>query len=116
MTRQSLSHGIPLRVILFIGTLALLVYFMPRTDKNHFVYEVNRPWKYALLTAPFDIPVHLDSVSAARVKDSIDANFEPVFKRDIAMEKTIISDYTTRLNSTEGLDITPAQKNQIIKA
>lgn len=116
MTKTYLTRGISLRVILFIAAVALLVYFLPRTDKNHFVYEVNRPWKYALLTAPFDIPVHLDSVSAARVKDSIDASFEPVFKRDLAMEKTAISDYTTRLNSAQGLNITPSQKNQIIKA
>lgn len=101
---------------LFIASLFLLVYFLPRTDKDHYIYEVNRPWRYALLTAPFDIPVHLDSISAARVKDSIDAAFEPVYKRDVAAEKTIISEYTTRLNTTEGLGITPAQKNQIIKA
>ncbi len=116
MNQTNLTRGISLRVILFLVSVALLVYFLPRTDKNHFVYEVNRPWKYALLTAPFDIPVHLDSVSAAKVKDSIDANFEPVFKRDLAMEKTMISDYTTRLNSARDLSITPGQKNQIIKA
>ncbi len=116
MTKPILTRGIPLRVFLFLCAVALLVYFLPRTDKNHFVYEVNRPWKYALLTAPFDIPVHLDSVSASKVKDSIDANFEPVFKRDLALEKTMVSDYTTRLNTTQGLEITPAQKNQIIKA
>ncbi|MCM1163289.1 MAG: HDIG domain-containing protein [Muribaculaceae bacterium] len=105
-----------LRTLLFLVSVALIVYFLPRSDKDRFVYEVNRPWSYALFTAPFDIPEHLDSVSASRLKDSIDARFEPVFKRDAAMEKTIISDYTTRLNSTPDLDITPAQKNQIIKA
>ena len=73
-------------------------------------------WSYALLTAPFDIPVHLDSASMALVKDSIDMHFEPVYVRDLAAEKTLISDYTMRLNSTPGLNITPAQKNQIIKA
>ncbi len=114
--KVSFSRGLPLRILLFIVSLVLLVYFLPRTDKDHFIYEVNRPWRYALLTAPFDIPVHLDSVSAARVKDSIDTNFEPVYRRDLATEKTIVSDYTTRLNSTPGLDITPSQRNQIIRA
>ena len=105
-----------LRVLLFVAATALLVYFLPRSDKDHYTYEVNRPWSYALLTAPFDIPEHLDSVSAALIKDSIDTHFEPVYKRDAALEKTIISDYSTRLNEATGLDITPAQKNQIIKA
>lgn len=110
------AKEIALRVVLFIASVALIVYFLPRSDKDRFVYEVNRPWSYALLTAPFDIPEHLDSLSASRLQDSIDATFEPVFKRDLALEKTIISDYTSRLNSTPGLEITPAQKNQIIKA
>ncbi len=110
LSRRDLS----LRVLLFLVVVAAIVYFLPRTGENHYTYEENRPWSYALLTAPFDIPVHLDSVSAARVKDSIDANFEPVFTRDLTLEKTIISDYTTRLNAARDLDITPAQKNLII--
>ncbi len=116
MSKSKLTHGLPLRILLFVGAVALLVYFLPRADKNHYIYEVNRPWKYALLTAPFDIPVHLDSVSAARVKDSIDASFEPVFKRDLALEKTTISEFTERLNAPDGPGISPAQKNQVIKA
>ena len=110
------GHKITLRALLFFAAVTLIVYFLPRTDKNHYIYEVNRPWSYALLTAPFDIPVHLDSASVAVLKDSIDRNFEPVYVRDLAAEKTLISDYTTRLNSAKGLDITPAQKNQIIRA
>lgn len=74
LTRRKLS----LRALLFVAAVTLIVYFLPRTDKNHFIYEVNRPWSYALLTAPFDIPVHLDSASVALLKDSIDTNFEPV--------------------------------------
>lgn len=112
LTRRKIS----LRVLLFVAAVTLIVYFLPRTDKDHYIYEVNRPWSYALLTAPFDIPVHLDSASMAQVKDSIDMHFEPVYVRDLAAEKTLISDYTLRLNSTPGLNITPAQKNQIIKA
>ena len=84
-------------------------------SENHYVFEEGRPWSYALLTAPFDIPIHLDSLSAAKIRDSINTYFEPVFTRDITAEKTIVSDYTTRLNSTTGLDITPAQRNQIIR-
>ncbi|MDE6116700.1 MAG: HDIG domain-containing protein [Duncaniella sp.] len=108
------QRDLSLRVLLFIGVVAAIVYFLPRSGENHYTYEENRPWSYALLTAPFDIPIHLDSLSAMRVKDSIDANFEPVFTRDLTLEKTIISDYTTRLNSARDLNITPAQRNLII--
>ena len=116
MINQMTRQQILLRILLFVAAVSLIVYFLPRNDKNQYVYEVNRPWSYTLLTAPFDIPIHLDSVSAAQVMDSINAHFVPVYVRDIAAEKTLISDYTTRLNAATGLDITPAQKNQIIKA
>ncbi|MCM1137328.1 MAG: HDIG domain-containing protein [Duncaniella sp.] len=111
---QLSRRDISLRVLLFIAVVTAIVYFLPRSDEHHYSYEEGRPWSYALLTAPFDIPVHLDSLSAAKVKDSIDTNFEPVYYRDLTLEKTMISDYTTRLNSTHDLGITPAQKNQII--
>ncbi|MCH5326029.1 MAG: HDIG domain-containing protein [Duncaniella sp.] len=115
MTRLT-PRDILLRAALYVASVALIVYFLPRSDKDRFVYEVNRPWSYALFTAPFDIPERLDSVSASRLKDSIDTNFEPVFKRDATLEKTIIADYTERLSKMDGLDITPAQKNQIISS
>lgn len=109
------SRQLTLRVLLFLIVVSATVYFLPRSAENHYVYEEGRPWSYALLTAPFDIPIHLDSLSVSKVKDSIDANFEPVFIRDITAEKTIISDYTTLLNSSTELDISPAQRNRIIK-
>lgn len=109
------SRQLSLRILLFIAVVSVTVYFLPRSAENHYTFEEGRPWSYALLTAPFDIPIHLDSLSAAKVKDSIDTHFEPVFTRDLTAEKTIISDYTTRLNATKDLDITPAQRNQIIK-
>lgn len=115
MTRLSRSQ-ITLRSLLFIAAVVLTVYFLPRSDKNRYIYEVNRPWSYALLTAPFDIPVHLDSLSTARLKDSIDDSFEPVYVRDLAAEKTLISEYTTSLNAANLPDVSPTQKNQIIKA
>ncbi|MDE7407899.1 MAG: HDIG domain-containing protein [Muribaculaceae bacterium] len=74
-----------LRLLLFAVATAVIVYFLPRVDENNYNYDVNRPWNYSLLTAPFDIPVHLDSVRAKEVKDSIDAVFVPVYKR---MEST----------------------------
>lgn len=104
-----------LRVLLFIAVVGSIVYFLPRNDENHYIFEEGRPWSYPLLTAPFDVPVHLDSLSAARVKDSIESNFEPVFYRDVAAEKTIVSEYSTRLNEAENIELTPSQRNQIIR-
>lgn len=108
------SRSVWLRIICFVVAVAAIVYFLPRTSQNHYTFEENRPWSYGLLTAPFDIPIHLDSVSAREVRDSIERTFEPVFVRDLATEKMIISEVATRLNETEGLTITPLEKNQLL--
>lgn len=74
------SKGWVKTAIFAIATLVLF-YFLPRSNERHFNYEVNRPWAYSLLTAPFDIPVQRDSLSLQQLRDSIDAAFIPVYKR-----------------------------------
>ncbi len=98
---------------------ALLVLCLPRESQKKFNYEINRPWTYSLLTAPFDIPIHLDDVAAKELQDSIDATFEPVFVRDLTLEKTNLAEFATRLNSdresVEGTGLTPAQRNELVE-
>ena len=101
---------------LFIAAVAVIYYFLPQNDSNSYNYEVNHPWSYALLTAPFDIPIHLDSVSAATIKDSIDCNFEPIFYRDIASENAIVEQYEKRLAAitVDGHHISAGQRNYLV--
>ncbi len=84
---------------LFVCSVVLIIYFQPETDENHYVYEVSRPWNYPLLTAPYDIPIHLDSISVRKVKDSIDQTFDPVYTRDTGMELRVENDYARRLSN-----------------
>ncbi len=70
------------QVGIFLLATLVIVWLMPRTSTSTYIYEVNRPWNYKLLTAPFDIPVHLDSLSVKSACDSIDRTFVPVFRRN----------------------------------
>ena len=85
-----------LRLLLFIAATAIIVYFLPRVDEHSYSYEINRPWNYSLLTAPFDIPVHLDSLKTRQVKDSIDAAFVPVYE----WRKSVADDVLSQLGSS----------------
>lgn len=113
-TLKKPSRNSLIRTALFAATTLLLLFFLPKEAQNEYSYQVNRPWAYSLLTAPFDIPVHMDSVAAGRVKDSIDAAFEPVYIRDISLEKAMISDFAATLNSTTGKDLTPSERNSLV--
>lgn len=91
-----------------------MLFFLPGDDAREYNYAVNRPWSYSLLTAPFDIPIHLDSISAQQVRDSIDATFEPVYTRDLSIEKSIISDFASRLSNPDVTGITPGDRNRLV--
>ncbi len=64
-------------VLLLAAGIALTVISLPRPDRQSISYEEGQPWKYPLLTAPFDIPVYFDSITAAKMSDSIQRNFIP---------------------------------------
>jgi hypothetical protein len=98
---MKMTHTAVVRLLLFAVATAFIVYFLPRTNERHYSYEINRPWVYSLLTAPFDIPVHLDSIRAAAVKDSIDASFIPVYMRDVKAADNIVKALNERLGSSD---------------
>ena len=68
-----------LLIALTVGVLSL---FFGGGANDALVYSEGRPWNYPKLIAPFDIPIEYDSVSARKIKDSIDSNFSPVFTID----------------------------------
>lgn len=104
-----------LRWGVFAAAVFLTVYFLPRSDGRHYSYEINRPWSYSLLTAPFDIPVYLDSISARQLRDSLESTFEPALKRDLNTEKNAIAAFATRLNSPEiSATLSPLERNSLL--
>ncbi|MCH5347620.1 MAG: HDIG domain-containing protein [Muribaculaceae bacterium] len=102
-----------LRWVLMLVTVVVIVYFVPTEDRNHYTYEVNRPWTYSLLTAPFDIPVHLDSISKRHAIDSINSVFEPIYKVDNALVKANIAKLNERLASTPDVPLNAIEKNNL---
>lgn len=68
--------------LIFVLATAVTVYFMPGDSKHKYTYEMNRPWNYELLTAPFDIPVYRDSATVKMMIDSIDRTLVPIFRVD----------------------------------
>lgn len=88
------------RSLFFVVAIALISYFIPRESDQDFNYTIGRPWTYPLLTAPFDIPVNLDSASAAKQRDSIDRAFVPVFKRDDGVVRKNLGNLSAALSRT----------------
>ena len=75
---------------LLLATAVLLLLCFPQADTTHYKYEEGRPWSYAKLIAPFDIPVHPDSATLRKMRDTLDAHFVPVFRINQLMIDSIV--------------------------
>ena len=80
MTKFFSSSKIVWQSLLALAAAVLVLLCFPQADTTHYKYEEGRPWNYAKLIAPFDIPVHPDSATLHRMRDTLDARFVPVFR------------------------------------
>ena len=89
------------KALIFAGTVAVIVYFLPRDGKFNYQFDIDKPWKYGQLMATFDFPIYKDDQVVKREQDSILARFQPYFQLDKTIEKDIIKklrdDYQTDL-------------------
>lgn len=98
---------------MLIASIVVISLFFPSEDKFRYEYEQGKPWAYSLLTAPFDMPIMMDSVTKRNVKDSIDANFFPIYERDSRTEKGSVSKLYEALE--KDANVTPRIKYAILE-
>ena len=110
---QRLRKTNVINVVMLVASIAVVTFFFPREDKFKYEYEQGKPWAYSLLTAPFDMPINMDSLTAANTKDSIDAKFAPIFERDMRVEKKNVSQLNEMLEKDAA--VTPRMKYAIIE-
>lgn len=89
------------KALIFIGTVGVIVYFLPRDGKFNYQFDIDKPWKYGQLMATFDFPIYKDDNVVKREQDSILAAFQPYFQLDKTVEKDVLkklkTDYQTHL-------------------
>lgn len=79
------------RILIALAATLVIVYFYPHPQANTFVYEQGRPWNYAKLIAPFDIPVHPDSAAIEAARDTLDKHFVPIYQLNQLVIDTIVA-------------------------
>lgn len=79
-----------MRLVICLVAAVVITYFYPHPESSHYNYELNRPWNYAKLIAPFDIPVHADSATILAAKDSLESSFVPVYQISQLMIDSIV--------------------------
>ena len=92
------------KALIFVSTVAIIVYFLPRDGKFNYQFDINKPWKYGQLIATFDFPIYKSEATVRHEQDSILANFQPYYKLDPGVGEKALSklntDYQARLRYT----------------
>ncbi|MCR4994352.1 MAG: HDIG domain-containing protein [Bacteroidales bacterium] len=64
----------------------VVVWFLPRDDRSIMHFEVNRPWPYGQLIAPYDFYVFKSEAQLQAERDSIRELYEPYYQVNPAVE------------------------------
>jgi len=75
-------HNIIIRATLAAVTVAVIVWFLPRTEGKLYHYDEGRPWTYSELIAKFDFPVFKTEQKLKMERDSVTRAFQPYYNRD----------------------------------
>ena len=78
------------KAAIFVATVALIVYFLPRDGKFNYQFDIDKPWKYGQLMATFDFPIYKADDVVKHEQDSILSKFQPYYQIDKTQEKNAV--------------------------
>jgi len=95
MSTFKLRDGLAWRDILvcaaiIIGTVAVIVWMIPRDSRSYFAMELGKPWKYSDLRAPFDFPVYKSEAAIKHERDSLMKIYEPYYNLNPEVEGDMV--------------------------
>lgn len=78
------------KCLIFVVTVSIISYFMPKEGKFNYDFELDTPWKYGLLQASFDFPIHKSDQQIQKEQDSLLVLYQPYFDVDKNIEKNML--------------------------
>jgi len=86
--RESLSQNL-LKVTFFILAAALIVQSFPREGRFRYSFQEGKPWRYGLMTAPYDFQIYKTDGEIKEETDSVMQRFKPYLRMDTSIAATI---------------------------
>lgn len=81
------------RSSLIIITVAIIVWCLPRNEREQLSYDIGKPWLYNSLIANFDFPVYKTDEAIKAERDSLMMYFQPYYNYNQNVEKEQISKF-----------------------
>ncbi len=81
------------RPLILISAVVMIVWFMPREGKFNYQFEIGKPWKYGLLTAPYDFPIYKDEAVVKHERDSLIEQYRPYLAVDETVSPRMLTQF-----------------------
>lgn len=88
-------RDILIRAAIIIGTVAVIVWVMPRDSQNYFIVEQGKPWKYVDFRAPFDFPIYKSDADIKHERDSLMKLYEPYYNLNTETEGDMVRKFVS---------------------
>ncbi|MFA6832504.1 MAG: HDIG domain-containing metalloprotein [Bacteroidaceae bacterium] len=98
------------KLFLFLFTVLLIVYFLPKQEQFKYKFKEKNPWQYGLLTAPFDIPIYKSVDNIRQEKDSLLQEFSPYFEVESTIQKKALETLQRDYNQPNLRKLLPSPK------
>ncbi len=85
------------RIFLFIISIVIVTYLLPKTGKFAYEYQNGTPWKHQALIAPFDFPIYKTQADLNEETNAALRTHRPYFELDTSLvlqiKKQFVKDY-----------------------
>lgn len=101
------NNSIIYKILLFVATVFLVVYFFPKGGKFKYEFQKGKPWQYDNLYAPFDFAIQKNSEIIEQEKKEITENSKLFFEYDYAVFPEVQKEMTIKVRelNTDSLSV-----------
>ncbi|MDD4922167.1 MAG: HDIG domain-containing protein [Bacteroidales bacterium] len=86
--KENLSQNL-IKVVFFVLSAALILQSFPREGRFRYAFQEGKPWRYGLMTAPYDFQIFKTDKEIQHETDSIMSGFQPYISLDTTVFETV---------------------------
>lgn len=86
--REDLSQNL-IKIAFFVLAAVLIVQSFPREGRFRYNFQESKPWRYGLMTAPYDFQIYKTDAEIKSETDSVMQGFKPYLRMDTAILTSI---------------------------
>ena len=111
------NHSLIYKLFLYVGTLILVVYLLPKGGQFKYEFQKGKPWQYENMYAPFDFAIQKseDEIAAEKTKIQESSRHFFEFNEALVLEvKNAVSDHVSAYLSSEELSQTERDRLRLV--